>query len=291
MSTTERTGRRLTPAQTTWLSTVLAVVRPHVRRPDVVGVVGEYALGSGFSAAVIRRPGGGAITVYGLAADGMLHPLAGQRRRTLGGVLTLARGQKVRIGAPIPGRVEGMVSQTETIGIAQIPSGVTIAGYDLLTLHAAGPIGPSDLTISDLPGIVPGHDIYLHALPSSGATLGVRVGSCLQWHGYRSRTLYVAQTGGAPISRLQLSGIGPADSLRAAGVPVVHDLPGVGSNMQDHLDLYAISECTGDHTYDRVARPHRTVWAGLQYLLFKTGPVTSTLFETGGFWYADKQAR
>jgi len=169
----------------------------------------EYALGSGFSAAVIRRPGGGAITVYGLAADGMLHPLAGQRRRTLGGVLTLARGQKVRIGAPIPGRVEGMVSQTETIGIAQIPSGVTIAGYDLLTLHAAGPIGPSDLTISDLPGIVPGHDIYLHALPSSGATLGVRVGSCLQWHGYPAGTLYVAQTGGAPITGFQLSGVGP----------------------------------------------------------------------------------
>ena len=90
---------------------------------------------------------------------------------------------------------------------------------------------------------------------------------------------------------LQLSGIGPANCLRAAGVPVVHDLPGVGSNMQDHLDLYAISECTGDHTYDRIARPHRTVWAGLQYLLFKTGPVTSTLFETGGFWYADKGAR
>jgi choline dehydrogenase-like flavoprotein len=90
---------------------------------------------------------------------------------------------------------------------------------------------------------------------------------------------------------LQLSGVGPADSLKAAGVSVVHDLPGVGSNMQDHLDLYAISECTGDHTYDRVARPHRTVWAGLQYLLFKTGPVTSTLFETGGFWYSDKGVR
>ena len=59
--------------------------------------------------------------------------------------------------------------------------------------------------------------------------------------------------------------------------------------MQDHLDLYAISECTGDHTYDRVARPHRTAWAGLQYLAFKTGPVTSTLFETGGFWYADRK--
>src|SRR3984885_7246431 len=90
---------------------------------------------------------------------------------------------------------------------------------------------------------------------------------------------------------LQLSGIGPADALRAAGVAVVHDLAGVGGNLQDHLDLYVICECTGDHTYDRVARPHRTVWAGVQYLLFKTGPVTSTLFETGGFWYADRQAR
>jgi len=90
---------------------------------------------------------------------------------------------------------------------------------------------------------------------------------------------------------LQLSGIGPAEALTAAGVPVVHDLPGVGGNLQDHLDLYAICECTGDHTYDRVAQPHRTLWAGLQYLLFKTGPVTSTLFETGGFWYADKAAR
>ena len=90
---------------------------------------------------------------------------------------------------------------------------------------------------------------------------------------------------------LQLSGVGPADALKRAGVPVVHELPGVGANLQDHLDLYAICECTGDHTYDRVARPHRTVWAGLQYLLFKTGPVTSTLFETGGFWYADKAAR
>ena len=90
---------------------------------------------------------------------------------------------------------------------------------------------------------------------------------------------------------LQLSGIGPADALKAGRRSVVHDLPGVGSNLQDHLDLYAIAECTGDHTYDRVAQPHRTVWAGIQYLLFKTGPVTSTLFETGGFWYADKSAR
>jgi choline dehydrogenase-like flavoprotein len=90
---------------------------------------------------------------------------------------------------------------------------------------------------------------------------------------------------------LMQSGIGPADHLKAVGVPVTHDLPGVGENLQDHLDLFVIAECTGDHTYDNVAKLHRTVWAGLQYLLFRKGPVASSLFETGGFWYADKQAR
>lgn len=87
---------------------------------------------------------------------------------------------------------------------------------------------------------------------------------------------------------LLLSGIGPAEHLRAVNVPVAHDLPGVGGNLQDHLDLYVIAECTGDHTYDNVAKPHRTLWAGLRYLLTHQGPVASTLFETGGFWFADK---
>ncbi|MEK1928058.1 MAG: GMC family oxidoreductase N-terminal domain-containing protein [Rhizobium giardinii] len=90
---------------------------------------------------------------------------------------------------------------------------------------------------------------------------------------------------------LQQSGIGPADHLRSVGVEVKHDLPGVGSNLQDHLDLFVISECTGDHTYDGVAKLHRTLWAGVQYVLFRSGPVASSLFETGGFWYADPNAR
>ncbi len=94
---------------------------------------------------------------------------------------------------------------------------------------------------------------------------------------------------GSPKLLLQ-SGIGPADHLRAVGIPLVHDLPGVGENLQDHLDLFAICECTGDHTYDNYARLHRSLWAGLQYALFRTGPVASSLFETGGFWYVDPAA-
>lgn len=86
---------------------------------------------------------------------------------------------------------------------------------------------------------------------------------------------------------LMQSGIGPGDHLKSVGVTPVHDLPGVGSNLQDHLDLFVIAECTGDHTYDNYGKLHRTVLAGLQYLLLKKGPVASSLFETGGFWYAD----
>lgn len=89
---------------------------------------------------------------------------------------------------------------------------------------------------------------------------------------------------------LMQSGIGPADHLTSAGVTPLHDLPGVGANLQDHLDLFVIAECSGDFTYDNYAKPHLSAWAGLQYLLFRKGPVASSLFETGGFWYADPAA-
>jgi choline dehydrogenase len=90
---------------------------------------------------------------------------------------------------------------------------------------------------------------------------------------------------------LMLSGIGPADHLRSVGVEVVLDQPGVGANLQDHLDLFVIAECTGEHTYDKYAKPFWSAVAGLQYLLTRKGPVASSLFETGGFWYADENAR
>src|SRR5690606_3629800 len=72
---------------------------------------------------------------------------------------------------------------------------------------------------------------------------------------------------------LMLSGIGPADHLKSVGIATVPDLPGVGANLQDHLDLFVIAECSGDFTYDNYAKLHRSAWAGLQYLLFRKGPV------------------
>ncbi|MDA7483461.1 GMC family oxidoreductase N-terminal domain-containing protein [Planktomarina temperata] len=90
---------------------------------------------------------------------------------------------------------------------------------------------------------------------------------------------------------LQLSGIGPADHLTSLGIDVVCDQPEVGSNLQDHLDLYCISELSGPYSYDRYAKPLWAALAGLQYIFGRKGPVASSLFETGGFWYADPDAR
>ena len=126
----------------------------------------------------------------------------------------------------------------------------------------------------------------------NGRAVGVEISNGRDLETVRATREVIVTSGamGSPKLLLQ-SGIGPAAHLRSVGVPVLHDLPGVGENLQDHLDLFVIAECTGDHTYDNVAKLHRTLWAGLQYVLFRTGPVASSLFEAGGFWYADPEAR
>lgn len=85
------------------------------------------------------------------------------------------------------------------------------------------------------------------------------------------------------------SGIGPASHLRSTGVEVVHDLPGVGQNLQDHVDMFMIYDLTGPHSYDKYKKLHWQAWAGLQYALFRNGPVTSNICEGGLFWYGDEK--
>ena len=67
---------------------------------------------------------------------------------------------------------------------------------------------------------------------------------------------------------LMLSGIGEGGHLRAHGLPVVADLPGVGSNLQDHLDIAVHQACTQPVTMYGMGRPHRIVLTALQYLMF-----------------------
>lgn len=78
---------------------------------------------------------------------------------------------------------------------------------------------------------------------------------------------------------LMLSGIGPADHIQASGIKVVHDLAGVGQNLQDHLDICTLVSSSSRKTYDKINQ----AFAGLRYLLGKNGPATSNIAEAGGF--------
>ena len=81
---------------------------------------------------------------------------------------------------------------------------------------------------------------------------------------------------------LLLSGIGPADELQPLGVPIVHDLPGVGKNLQDHMDVYLTAETT-PVSYNSSDRPDKAALAGLQYITTRTGPITASVCEAGMF--------
>jgi len=78
---------------------------------------------------------------------------------------------------------------------------------------------------------------------------------------------------------LMLSGIGPADHLRGHGIAVTADLPGVGANLQDHLDACTLYRSTQPITYDRT----NDVKIALDFYLFRRGIGTSNIAEAGGF--------
>ncbi|HVA91862.1 MAG TPA: GMC oxidoreductase, partial [Chloroflexota bacterium] len=90
---------------------------------------------------------------------------------------------------------------------------------------------------------------------------------------------------------LLLSGIGPEAELRALGIEVVHHLPGVGKNFQDHMDVYIAAESSQPVSYNGEDRWFRAIPHGLQYLLYKTGPVTACVAEAGCFIRSSAEAR
>lgn len=103
----------------------------------------------------------------------------------------------------------------------------------------------------------------------------------------RSRTVQakeVISCGGAinTPQLLQLSGIGPAAVLLAAGIEPVVDLPGVGENLQDHLEVYVQYSCMQPVSMAPNLAKWRRPWIGLQWLA-RRGPGASNHFEAGGF--------
>lgn len=86
---------------------------------------------------------------------------------------------------------------------------------------------------------------------------------------------------------MMLSGIGPADHLREHGIAVAADLPGVGANLQDHHEVPVIASTKSKSGYFGQDRGWPMIRNGLQYLLFNSGPVTTTGIESCLFYDPD----
>jgi choline dehydrogenase len=88
---------------------------------------------------------------------------------------------------------------------------------------------------------------------------------------------------------LQLSGVGEAARLRSLGIEALADLPGVGANLQDHLEVY-VQHASREpvsmqpHATEKWRRP----WIGFQWLFFRSGPGATNHFEGGGFVRGDE---
>jgi choline dehydrogenase len=82
---------------------------------------------------------------------------------------------------------------------------------------------------------------------------------------------------------LQLSGVGDTEHLEALGVPVVHELAGVGENLQDHLEVYVQHAAAQPVSMQPALKKWRRPLIGLEWLLFRAGPAATNHFESGGF--------
>ncbi len=87
---------------------------------------------------------------------------------------------------------------------------------------------------------------------------------------------------------LQLSGIGDPDHLKSLGIPVVSALPGVGENMQDHLEVYIQYSCKEPVSMQPYLAKWRMPIIGLQWL-FRRGPAATNHFEAGAFLKSNPQ--
>lgn len=82
---------------------------------------------------------------------------------------------------------------------------------------------------------------------------------------------------------LQLSGVGNASDLQKVGVNVVHDLPGVGANMQDHLEVYVQYACKKPVSEYPALQWYNKPSVAYKWLVHRSGPASTNHFEAGGF--------
>ena len=121
-------------------------------------------------------------------------------------------------------------------------------------------------------------------LIENGRAVGVEYARGRRRHTARAAQEVVLAAGAINSPQLLLlSGIGPAEELRARGVSVVHDLPGVGKNLQDHLNVNIVQCAKRGSALDGKNRGLAPIGVALEYLFYGTGPGTSNVAEAGAF--------
>ena len=129
--------------------------------------------------------------------------------------------------------------------------------------------------------------------PATGTT-PVRCTGVQVWDGHsmvdataRAEVILCAGAIGSP-QILQLSGLGPANRLQALGVPVVKDIPGIGENLQDHLQIRAVFKVSNTTTLNTQAN---SLWGkariGLEYAIKRSGPMSMAPSQLGAFTRSD----
>ena len=82
---------------------------------------------------------------------------------------------------------------------------------------------------------------------------------------------------------LMVSGVGPANHLKEKGIELIHNLEGVGKNLQDHLETYVQQECKTSDTLYSYINKFNMIKAGIQWFLNRSGPCSTSFLEAGGF--------
>ncbi len=132
--------------------------------------------------------------------------------------------------------------------------------------------------------------ILIEDYPNGKRAAGVEVhmdsGDTLNFNASREVILSAGSIGSPQI--LQLSGIGPGQLLNSMGIGVVHDLPGVGENLHDHLQVRSVYKVENTTTLNKKANSLLgKIMMGLQYMAFKTGPLTMPPSQLGAFAKSD----
>jgi choline dehydrogenase len=112
-----------------------------------------------------------------------------------------------------------------------------------------------------------------------------RSGTRIEAHARREIILSAGAIGSPQL--LQVSGVGPGELLQRLGIAVVHALPGVGANLQDHLQIRSVYKCLQPTLNDEVNNPLRKMLIGLEYIFFRTGPMSMGASQVAAFAKTD----